>query len=122
MQNSGNVVWIGIKGTYALKEWGYERPSLGLFDSVTEIVRTHYKKTGNPISRNKIFIEISEYRKVINRNSLIMAITLNDQIACVSKNHYIPIYQSANTDEFSNPLDEEIHRGIKCFREKKNNL
>ena len=39
------IVWIGLKGIYALKEWGYDRPSLTLFETVTKIVQNKYKET-----------------------------------------------------------------------------
>jgi len=42
------VVWIGIRNTFALKEWGYEHPSGTLFNTVTKIVEKKYKKTTRP--------------------------------------------------------------------------
>lgn len=37
-KNNG-IVNIGIRGTYALKEWGYEKPLLTLFETVRKIVK-----------------------------------------------------------------------------------
>ena len=64
------MVWVGIRGTYALKEWGYERPPTKLFDAVADIVCTDYKKTGRPVSFEKICTEIGKYRQVINKESI----------------------------------------------------
>ena len=120
LADSDSVVWIGIKGTYALKEWGYERPSQGLFNSITEIVRIQYEKTSSPVSVEKIYTEIGNYRQVINRASVDMAITLNEHIKRVSKNHYIPT--SDETLEMQQSLQEidiKIHEGISNFRREK---
>ncbi|MDI7261706.1 MAG: hypothetical protein QME90_17560 [Thermodesulfobacteriota bacterium] len=119
LADSDSVVWIGIKGTYALREWGYERPLQGLFDSITEIVRTQYKKTSNPVSVDKIYTEIGKHRQVINRASVDMAITLNEHITKVSKNHYIPAPEITEVQKSLQDMDTKIHEGISNFRREK---
>lgn len=120
LADSDSVVWIGIRGTYALREWGYERPLQSLFDSIAEIVRTHYEKTGKPVSVNKIYTEISKYRRVINRASVEIAITLNDRLKKVSKDLYIPIYETPQAQQSLQDMDTEIHEGILSFLREKN--
>jgi hypothetical protein len=110
------VVWIGIKGTYALREWGYTRPELGLYETVTEIVTKHYEEFGTPITQNKIQLEMSKYRRVINKSSLIMAISLNKDILCVSKNCYTPANSSNKSIREDTPQDESIHKGLESFQ------
>jgi len=34
-------VWIGLRGVYALKEWGFKRPDKGLYQTVFEIIMTN---------------------------------------------------------------------------------
>ena len=52
------IVWIGIKGTYALKEWGYERPSMTLFDTISEIVQNKHDEMGVPVPIRIITAEL----------------------------------------------------------------
>jgi len=63
------IVWIGVKGTFALKEWGYERPSKGLYQTVAEIVENAFNRTGKPVPFSVISAEIGKYRQVVNPNS-----------------------------------------------------
>jgi hypothetical protein len=84
------VVWIGVKGTYALKEWGYERPSKTLFETVTEIVRRRYENAGVPVPINVIISEIGKYRKVVKPSSIAIATHCNPGLKQVSKNTFIP--------------------------------
>ncbi len=83
-------VWIGVKGVYALKEWGYERPKINLHEAVFKIVKEHYEKTGKPATFLLIQSEISKFRSLVNRSSLTLACHLNPKIAAVDKNRFIP--------------------------------
>jgi hypothetical protein len=102
-REENGIVWIGIRGTYALKEWGFERPSLTLFDTVNTIVRKKYEETNQPVPFLTVQAEIGKYRKVINRNSLIIATFLNSDIGIIGKDKLIPKYaaseETINTDE-----------------------
>jgi len=84
------IVWIGIKGTYALKEWGYERPSKTLFETVTEVVKEKFEKTGIPVQKSVIVSEMGKYRKIVRPSSIAIAIHCNPNIKCVSKDTFIP--------------------------------
>ena len=83
------IVWVGQKGTYALKEWGSERPLKGYFDSVTAIVETRYKENCKPVTDQMIRAEIGKYRKLVNPNSLIIATTMNPAVRKVDGG-YVP--------------------------------
>jgi hypothetical protein len=85
------IVWAGLKGIYALKEWGYERPSETLFDTVQEIVTDIFQKTGRPVHINAILGEVSKKRKLINPSSVIMAATLNPKLKMIGSNLFLPI-------------------------------
>jgi len=84
------VVWIGAKGIYALSEWGYERPSKSLFNTVKEIVEAQYKERGKPVPLNVIISELGKYRKFINPASGLMAIFLNPDVEQISPKSFIP--------------------------------
>ena len=77
-------------GLYALKEWGYERPSKTLFETVAEIVEIFYKRTGKPVPFTIIMTEIGKYRKITNVASLTIAAHFNPNLRCVSKNSFMP--------------------------------
>ena len=84
------IVWIGIKGVYALTEWGYERPEKSLFETVAEIVHTKYKQFNEPVNINVIRSEIGKYRKIVKPSSFFIALHLNDKIQCIAKDTFIP--------------------------------
>jgi len=84
------VTWVGARGMYALREWGYERPSKGIFDAVTEIVTERHAATGRPVSFAVITAEIGRYRQIINPNSLLIATQCNPSIEQVYKDAFIP--------------------------------
>lgn len=119
------IVWVGMKGTYALEEWGYSRPEFDLFETVRMIVDQLYEKTGKPVSYNSILAEISRYRKIVNRKSVMMAASLNENLERLPNNLFIP---SGESDRFFNKSDdkedsvysvneEELGRMISSFRE-----
>jgi len=83
-------VWTGMRGVFALKEWGYKRPKLGLFDAVLEIVKQRYLKTQRPVAFTVIRAEMGKYRQVINEASLILACYCNDKITAVGKDQFVP--------------------------------
>ena len=97
----GGIVWIGVHGTYALKEWGFERPLTPLFDAVTEIVKNIYRRTGKPVPYQIIVAEIGKQRKIVKPSSLIFATHLNPELALVSKDTFIP-------KEFDSRIKDEI--------------
>jgi hypothetical protein len=121
LADNDNVVWIGIKGTYALREWGYERPENSIFDTIAKIVCDDYKKTGQPVSLEKIYTEIGKYRRVINKVSLDIAITRNEHIKKVSRNYYIPFSQEPEKQSEWDDADEIIHERLSDFRNERSN-
>jgi hypothetical protein len=84
------IVWIGVKGTFALKEWGYERPKRSLWDEVYRIVYRKYKETGRPVSFSFIACEIGRIRKMVNQNSLTIAVGCNERLIKVGPDLFIP--------------------------------
>jgi hypothetical protein len=84
------IVWVGIRGTYALKEWGYERPRKTLFDTVADIVQNNYENTKMPVSFDDIKTEMKKNRKIFKETSLIVASYTNPKLRCVRKNFFIP--------------------------------
>lgn len=107
------IVWIGVRGTFALKEWGYEHPDLTLFETVTKIVRTIYKETKRPVHFNIIIFEIGKYRKIVNRNSIIIAAYCNPGLQRIGKNSFIPkekteIINGEEEEKFENILDRVL--------------
>ena len=84
------IVWIGIKGTYALQEHGYERPSLGLFDAVTRVVEEKYEETDKPVHISVITAGLGKYRQFVKSGSLQFATGFNPRLEQVSKDFFIP--------------------------------
>jgi len=104
--NSYGVVWIGIKGTYALEEWGYERPSLTLFNTVIEIVERKYAETGTPVPYSVVLAELGKYRKVINPSSVVFATYRNPRLTQIEGDYFIPKpIEEFETDAAAGELD-----------------
>lgn len=95
------VVWIGIRSTFALKEWGYEHPSKTLFNAVTKIVEKKYKETTRPVSFTVIVAEMGKYRQVVRNSSLTIASYRNPNLRHIDKNSFIPKKPERYKEKFS---------------------
>lgn len=107
------VVWVGVKGTYALKEWGYQRPAEGLFDLVAKIVKERYQSTSKPVPFSMILAEVSKRRKIVRRSSVVMAASLNPELEPVGDSCYIP--RADATLEESAFDEDELDRILQEF-------
>lgn len=104
--NSYGVVWIGSKGTYALEEWGYEHPSLTLFNTVIGIVERKYTETGTPVPYSVVLAELGKYRKVINPSSVVFATYRNPRLTQIEGDYFIPKpIEEFETDAAAGELD-----------------
>ena len=95
------VVWIGIRSTFALKEWGYEHPSKTLFNTVTKIVEEKYKETTRPVPFTVIVAEMGKYRQVVRNSSLTIASYRNPNLRHIDKNSFIPKNPDEDKKKFS---------------------
>lgn len=84
------VVWIGLKGTYALQEWGYERPSDTLFHTVAAIVESKFAETGNPVPYAVIAAEVGKHRSIVRPTSVMLAAYCNPSLVRVQNDCLIP--------------------------------
>jgi hypothetical protein len=111
------VVWIGRKGIYALKEWGYERPSKTLFATVAEIVKNKHQEIGIPVNINLVSAELGKYRRHVNLQSLAIALSCNPLISCVGKDVYLP----SETKELKRGEQdlEQIDRSLENYQKNK---
>ncbi len=106
------VVWVGIRGKFALEEWGYQRPLVKLFDAVEEIVERVYTRTGKPVPFGVIVAEIGKYRQLVNPASLTIAAHCNPNLQRVLKNFFIPkepneqVEDEISADELDKILQE----------------
>ncbi len=101
------VVWIGTKGTYALRDWGYERPSAPLFEQVAEIVAEFYEATGKPVPRTTIAGEMGKLRSVVHPSSLAFATDANPRVLKMPGDCFVPknAADESETDVDSDELD-----------------
>jgi hypothetical protein len=92
---------------FAIKEWGYERPTKSLYDTVLEIVEKRYRITKKPVAFEVIVGELGKYRRFINPSSGLMAISLNPALKQISPGRFIPkrFCQDANGEAESKHLD-----------------
>lgn len=78
------IVWIGVKGTYGLKEHGYSRPDADLFTQVADIVERIHSLTNRPVSEAAVISELSRLRRELKVTSVKMALGINERIKTVS--------------------------------------
>lgn len=100
------IVWIGAKGIYALKEWGYERPSGRLHDQAAAIVRKKYKETGKPVPFSVVVSEMGKMRKFVNDTSLTLAAHCNPSIQRIGNNLFVPSEASKDSANSKTDLDD----------------
>ena len=94
------IVWIGVKGTYALKEWGYRRPDKTIFDAVTDIVTSRYEESGGkPVSLIAITAELGKQRQVVKNASLIFATSMNPRLKQIAKDMFVPMSSDGLAEE-----------------------
>ena len=84
------IVWVGAKGTYGLKEHGFKRPDLSLFDTVTKIVQEKYAASRKPVHVSVIIAELGRYRQVVNSASIAFATGANTDLHQVDQDYFVP--------------------------------
>lgn len=114
------VVWIGIRGTFALKEWGYERPPKSLYEAVAEIVQKKFNKTGKPVPFTVIAAEIGKYRKIVKPSSLVFAAHCNPKLQRVSKDSFVP--KSTSDQDHEEITLNELDKILKEFEQSKGSI
>ena len=93
-KNQQQWVWIGLRGVYALKEWGFIKPDKSLYQAVFEIVNSRFNETAKPVPLNQIFKEIGNYRKIVNENSLYFACNFNPKLKVLKKGLFLPVFKN----------------------------
>ena len=84
------IVWIGRKGTFGLTEHGYSRPETDLYEATARIVAEQFANTQRPVREETVVYELEKQRQELQRNSITMALSLNDRIVSVGRGRYIP--------------------------------
>jgi hypothetical protein len=115
LREEHGMVWIGAKGMFALEEWGYQRPSGTIFDTVAEIVKKIYKNTGKPVPFTVIMAEIWKYRQSMNLSSLTIAAHFNPNLRRISRDSFVP--RDPNDQEQDQISDEELDKILREFQE-----
>jgi len=105
------VVWIGSKGTFALEEWGYERPTSSLMDTIAQIVEEKYQSIRSPVPFVVIQAEIGKHRRIVNPHSLVLASYCNPKLKHVGGFCFLP-RREANDEEVA---DDELDRTLREF-------
>jgi hypothetical protein len=117
-REESGIVWIGIRGTFAIKEWGYEHPSKTLFKTIQEIVERFYRQTAEAVPLNLINAEIGKYRRVVRPSSVIIAAHCNRGLRHVGGQSFVPEYahsgqrEDLSADDLDRILDEFQPQGL----------
>ena len=111
------IVWIGRKGMYGLKEQGYSRPTMDLFETVAQIVESMFARTQQPVLEDVVVAEVNKYRRDANINSIKMALSFNDRIKCVAPSRYAPKNSKLASSRGSEELCYDIGSAFTAFSE-----
>lgn len=65
-------VWVGLRGTYGLKEWGVER-SLSYEETLAQILQ----QSGYPLTYQQILAKLPEFRPYYDETSILLTIATN---------------------------------------------
>lgn len=84
------IVWIGARGMFALKDWGYKRPRHSLQKTVVNIAQKLYRDTHKPVRFEVIVAELGKHRKFVKHSSLQTAIKSNPGLERVSRELFVP--------------------------------
>ncbi len=107
-----HVVWTGVMGIYALPEWGYERPKIGLLETCYEIVRKRYNETGRPVEYSFVQSQIHKYRRLVNPNSVSFSCYFNDAIDITHDKKLLPAEREKavfiDTEEDYEKIEEKL--------------
>ena len=113
-EDSG-IVWIGRKGMYGLQEHGYSRPDASLFDEVSRIVKATFERTQQPVSVEVVMTELSKKRRELSRQSVIMALSFNDNLLPASDGKYVPKENNSIRSGDSPHLEYDIGAAFQAF-------
>jgi RNA polymerase sigma factor (sigma-70 family) len=72
MQNSELFTWVGLRGTYGLKEWGVER-ALTYEDALAQIL----EEASHPMTYQEILAQMPKFRPYYDENSLVLTLGTN---------------------------------------------
>lgn len=111
------VVWIGVRGTFALKEWGYEHPAQTLFETVSSIVRQKYHETGKPVPLVVVQAEIGKFRRVVNPDSLTIATYCNTELEHIGGQYFVPKEPTSKTEKDSGLSSDTLDRILSEFED-----
>lgn len=118
-RESYGVTWVRSKGMYALREWGFNRPEQGLFESVTETVTVAYSETGKPVPASLVRSKLEEQRPILVDNSVSFATDFNPAVRFVLPDSFVPVaavdaeYDVNNDRAFvGDQVDDELTRRI----------
>lgn len=114
LRGEPEIVWIGTKGTYALSEWGYERPSASLFDTAAEIVRLKSSESGKAVPLSVIAAEMGKCRWVVHPTSLYFATYLNPALECIHGDRFVVRNADSGHKEYS---DDKLAAVLEEFAE-----
>ncbi len=114
-QQRCGIVWAGTRGTFALREWGFERPQRSLFDAVSTIVERAYQQTGNPVPFSFIVAEIGKHRQLVKQSSLMIAAHCNPSLRRVGRDSFVP--RRSEDESLEDASAEELDRILREFEE-----
>ena len=84
------IVWVGRKGMYGLKEQGYTRPTMGLYDVIPEIVEREFLRTKQPVTDQVVIAELRKDRKELDLTSVTMVLGFSNRIEPLGSGKYVP--------------------------------
>ena len=83
MQNTELFTWVGLRGTYGLKEWGVER-ALTYEEALTQI----FEEAGHPLTYQQILAQVPEFRPYYDETSIVITLGTNERFRSLPGDTY----------------------------------
>lgn len=85
------VVWTGVRGVFALRTWGVERPGQTLSRQVEDIVLRKYAETDRPVPLSVVMSELAASRPFVKQDSVVTALKKNPNIRYLGSELFVPV-------------------------------
>lgn len=82
-QHPEMFIWVGLRGTYGLKEWGLEQV-LSYEDALAQILR----QAGHPLTFQQILAELPKFRPYYEESSIVLTLGTNERFRSFLGNTY----------------------------------
>jgi RNA polymerase sigma factor (sigma-70 family) len=114
-------VWVGLRGTYGLKEWGLEQAL-----HYEEVLAQIFQQAGHPLTFEQVLAEVPPLRPYYEESSLLLTLATNGRFRSFPDNTYGLVEwqeEDVSTDEYRlQKLFDQVAQVASSFKPKPGSL